>query len=236
MPDQVNSLRVLIIHGFAGNIGEIEPLNQFLISRGFITSCPRLKGHDGTRKSLVGVGYAEWVQSAEDGLLELIADSGRVVVVGFSTGGLIAVNLALKYRLAGIVFLNTPIFHWDLKRILLNIGNDFKTGEFASLKYYTRSTLGIPFSALFNFKIFLHKTKRLLHQVTCPILIAQGMKDDTVHRRSAAYIYNNVASVIKELKNYQNSDHIICHGADREQLFGDIEKFIKQSSLALLKN
>ncbi|GAE86858.1 hypothetical protein JCM21531_187 [Acetivibrio straminisolvens JCM 21531] len=53
------------------------------------------------------------------------------------------------------------------------------------------------------------------------------MIDDTVHHKSADYIYKNVSSKVKYVKYYENSNHIICHSIDSKDVFTDIENFIE---------
>lgn len=219
-------LGFLIIHGFGGSIGEVQPLNKFLLDNGFLTACPTLKGHTGKRKDLKGISYSEWINSAEEGLMKLLEDREKIILIGFSMGGLIAVNLALKHKVCGIIMLNTPIYHWDIKIILFNIRDDFRKGKYDSLKFYAGASLSLPFSAMLNFKALLYKTKPLLTQIKCPILIAQGLRDDTVKHGSAKYIFNNVSSEKKKLSYYNNSNHMICKGQDQKELFNDIKTFI----------
>ena len=216
----------LIIHGFGGSIEEIEPLNKYLLNNGFVTECPSLKGHTGKRKDLKGISYSEWINSAEKGLLKLCIKSENIILIGFSMGGLIAVNLALKHKVSGIIMLSMPIYHWDIKIIISNIMNDLKKSKYESLKFYLTASLSLPLSAMLNFRILLYKTKTVLSQIKCPLLIVQGLKDDTVQYRSAEYIFDNVSSEKKVLKYYNNSNHVICKSKDQKELFKDIKVFI----------
>ena len=226
-----NKIGCLIIHGFAGNLDEIEPLNKYLSSKGFITICPIMKGHMGSRRDLVFVKYTEWIESVEASLLELNSQCKQIIIIGFSMGGLIAVNLATKHKVDGIITLNTPIYHWDIKRIVRNIANDIKTKDYKNIKCYIRSATGIPFSAMINFKVLLRKTKPLFKHIRCPMFIAQGLIDDTAHHKSAEYIYKNISSDIKHIKYYENSSHIICHSIENKDVFNDIESFINNVHL-----
>lgn len=216
----------LIIHGFGGSVEEIEPLNKYLINNGFLTVCPILKGHTGKRKDLKGISYSQWINSAEKGLITLLAKCEKIILIGFSMGGLIAVNLALKHKVCGIIILSMPIYHWDIKRIIINIVNDLKKSKYDSIKLYIAASLSLPLSAMLNFKILLYKTKEILAKIECPILIVQGLKDDAVHYRSAEYIFNHVSSKKKLLKYYNNSNHVICKSKDQKELFKDIKFFI----------
>lgn len=63
------------------------------------------------------------------------------------------------------------------------------------------------------------------------MFITQGLLDDTVHHRSADYIYSNIASEQKMIKYYNNSNHIICRGEDKDEVFNDISMFINENFL-----
>ena len=218
----------LIIHGFAGNIGDIEPLNRYLLNKGFYTICIKLKGHTGKRADLARVSYGDWIDSAEEGLMKLSKKCKKIIIIGFSMGGLIAANICMKYAVDAIITLSTPIYYWDIKRISINILEDFRTRDFSNLKRYLKSSTRIPILALTNFKILLMKTKPIFKQIRCPILVIQGLLDDTVYYRSAHYIYSNVQSQLKIIKLYDNSNHIICHSEDNNEVFNDILVFVKK--------
>lgn len=218
----------LIIHGFAGTIEDIEPLNRYLLNEGFYTMCVKLKGHTGRRRDLARVSYEGWIDSAEEGFVELSKRCEKIIIIGFSMGGLIAANIYMKYDVAAIITLSTPIYYWDIRRISINISKDLKTGEFNNLNRYLKSATRIPILALMNFKILLMKTKPIFKQVRCPILVLQGLLDDTVHYRSAHYIYSNAKSQVKIIKFYKNSNHIICYSDDNNEIFNDILVFAKK--------
>ncbi len=216
----------LIIHGFGGSLDEIDTLNQFLISKGFDTACPVLKGHALTKKDMANATYTDWICSAEEALIELSKKHDKIVIIGFSMGGLVAVNLAMKYKVYKLITLSSPIYHWDFKMVCQNILNDIKMKKPGIIRNYIDAAFSVPISAVVNFKVLLQKTKPMFNEVTCPIYVAQGLKDDTVKPISANYIYENVASHKKHIKFYQNSPHVICNGEDNEELFRDVVGFI----------
>lgn len=226
----------LIIHGFAGNINEIEPLNRYLLNSGFITLCPSLKGHTGIKKDLSESNYTEWIKSAEEGFLMLQSRCDEIILIGFSMGGLIAINLSQKYKVAGLITLSTPIYYWDLKLVVENILHDYKSRTFNNLKFYIAAAFKIPISAMINFRILLSKTKPLIKKVNCPAFITQGLMDDTVNYKSAAYIYTSISSKVKQNKYYKNSNHIICCGNDNAELFKDIILFINSCIICTCSN
>jgi carboxylesterase len=222
-----NRIGCLIIHGFSGNLQEIEPLNQYLLSRNIITECPQLKGHTGRRRDLARVHYTDWIESAEKCLLKLFSYCEETVLIGFSMGGLIAVNLALKHKISKVVTLSTPIYCWDKRNFLINVTEDFRSRQLVHINHYARALIRTPLTAMINFEILKHKTKPLIKKVNQPIFVAQGLQDDTVQPRSADYIFSNAASMHKQIKYYHNSGHIICRSADGQSVFRDVLGFIQ---------
>lgn len=218
----------LLIHGFGGSAFEVLPLAYHLRDKGYHVVCTSLKGHTGKRRDLYLASYSQWIESAEKDLNNLLNRFSNVIVVGFSMGGLIAANLAIKYpAIKAMVTLNTPIYYWDFKRIYLNILKDIKKKNMHHIKYYLNSTVKFPLPALINFKILLSKTKKLFNQIRCPIFVVQGLMDDTVHQKSAQFIIESVLSNKKTIKYYKRADHLICHSSDKEMMFSDIYYFIE---------
>lgn len=233
----INKTGCLIIHGFAGNLKEIELLENYLSQKGYITLCPKLPGHTENKKDLLKADYKQWINTVKEAYEQLSQKCDLIVLIGFSMGGLL--NIQCLTELANgkisnakmektlLITLNTPIFHWDFKIIVANLLHDIKSKKFENFRFYLEVSFRIPILALLQFKSLLINTKPLLKNITCPIFVVQGMLDDTVQKRSAYYIYNKVNSNIKQIKFYENSVHQICRGLDKEILFEDIYKFIQ---------
>lgn len=226
----LDKIGVLLIHGFGGNTDEVKPFKSYLEKRGYFVLCPELKGHTGIRRDLCQSSYYDWLMSAESALIDLRKNCNLIVLIGFSMGGLIGLNLSTRHQLYAIAALNTPIYYWDFPRIATNIYQDIRLNKTTYLSNYIKSSLKYPLSSMISFRSLLAKTKGILKQVECPVFIAQGLQDDTVQHRSADYIYKSVSSKIKKLKYYKNADHLICHSQDKDMLFEDILGFIKNLS------
>jgi len=218
----------LIIHGFAGNPDEVSNLSDYFIKKGYYVSCPVLKGHCGKRRDLAWTHYNEWIKSAEDELVVMLQKCDSVIIIGFSMGGLIAANLAVKYKIDAVITLNTPIYYWEKRKIFKNIINDLKTRKFEKTKGYISSSFNIPFTALYNFIALLKSTKLIFTKIKCPIFIGQGLLDETVQHRSADFIYENAGSAVKVIRRYKNASHLICHSPHKDELFEDIYGFVNK--------
>lgn len=221
-----NRLGCLIIHGFGGSIYEVEPLAEHLNEKGYDVLCPHLKGHTGQRRDMKNAVYGDWIESAEKELLKLKENTEEIVIIGFSMGGLIAINLACKYDIKGIVTINTPIYYWNLKRVMLNLMRDLKNRRTDYFKRYMRANKNSPIPAMYNFLLLLKQTKPQICHVDCPALIIQANDDDTVRKASVDYIYSNLSSAHKEIKLYDNGGHLILRSQEAAQVIKDVEMFL----------
>lgn len=225
---QKDKLGCLIIHGFGGGIYEIKPLADYLTENGYIVTCTKLKGHTGCGLDMKNANYKDWITSAEEDLIELIKKTNNIVIVGFSMGGLIAINIACKYNIKGIVTINTPIYYWNILRVLINIIDDFKNKKFNNIKRYIKAKKASPIISMLNFLLLLKITKTKLTNIECPFLITQAKDDDTVRLKSVNHIYNNISSKEKEIKFYEKGGHLILISRTKDRIIIDIEIFLKK--------
>lgn len=217
----------LLIHGFGGSTEEVRPLAQHLEAEGYTVACPSLKGHTGKRRDLRGVTCEDWIASAREEMMELRKKCRTIYMIGFSMGGLIAFHLAREYTPVAIVTLNSPIYYWDIKRVLLNIFEDFRSKRFTHTTRYWHSLGKLPLNALFHFRLLLSKTKPLLKEIQCPVFVVQALEDDTVRKSSANYIHGHITSEHKQLRFYTGSGHLILWSKAAESVIKDVTGFIR---------
>lgn len=227
---QHNNIGILVIHGFGGGTFEIESLAKYFAERGYIVACPKLKGHTGNRKQMKRATCDDWIDSAEMELLKLIKKTSIVIIVGFSMGGLIAVNLAGKYKeyVKALVTVNTPIFFWNMKRVAINLTDDIRCKKCDNLKRYLKAKKSSPLVSMMQFLKILKISKEKFLDIEVPFLITQAMDDDTVKIKSVDYIYNNISSSVKEVKYYEKGGHLILESQYAWDVINDVDKFINK--------
>lgn len=200
----MNKTGILLIHGFAGDVGEIKLLQDYLVQRGYEVACPLLPGHGMTKAELAKSTYCEWIDSVEQTYLDLSRKCSRIIVIGFSMGGLLAVNL-WNYGFTGLVTINTPVYYWNPKMIARNLLTDFRM---AGRKYLKAST-DKSFSSMLEFQKLLTKTKPMFQNVSCRTLVVQALDDDTVKSKSAYYIMKKVRADIELCKIPQGGHNLL---------------------------
>ena len=216
----------VISHGFAGSKQEVEFLYDYLTQNGIECACITLKGHGETRRDLARSYYMDWITQARQDVQKIIKGYDRVVFVGFSMGGLIGANLCSDLPIDRMVFVNTPIFYWNLHIIRKNLHSDLKNRRCEHLRRYYGS-ITIPLRALVQFtKLLRHARENAFSSVCCDCLILQGKNDDTVQQRSARYIHDAVQSGRKEIRYYEKGVHQIFECEEKESVSRDILEFI----------
>lgn len=244
-----NGTGVLLLHGFGGSPLEVEPLAERLAERGFTVSVPLLPGHGATPREFAATTNEQYLAAAREALQTLRHRCDRLYVVGFSMGGLIALQLEQEECIDGLVLMSTPIQPW----------NDF--ADFSLLKMVATSgtrlhvyvpTLGIPrwirehrrqskglppgsiepayaaYPAASCLRVLemIERVKPQLAQVTAPTLILQSRDDHVSAPSSAEYLLNHLGTAEKRLIYLENAGHTVALGRQSEQVRDRVEEFV----------
>lgn len=211
-----DSLGCLLIHGYGGSSFEMEGLAAALEGAGFAAQLVRLPGHGKDFVDFAVFRFPVWLAHAEAELKGMLARHARVAVIGFSMGGTIALNLAARYPVAGVVAISTPVhvlslWPWPLDNLKLYgrtvvsqirrlLGPPMprtfpETGEtsrdIAPWQGFS-GPLNIP--QLVSMRVGCAQTRHLLPRLTAPLLIMQDGRDRLVNPDNAWTIARLAAS------------------------------------------
>ncbi|WP_438313284.1 alpha/beta hydrolase [Sporosarcina sp. FA9] len=225
---------VLFIHGFTGAPFEVQPFVNFMKREtDWVIAVPTLPGH-GITLSLGKATAESWMMEAELAMRKLQAEVDRVVVVGFSMGGLIAMYLSLRYPVAKLVLLSAAAKYISPRNLLGDMGIMLKE---SITKNYSPNT----FYHLYNYKLtntppqatieFLRIVKMVepyYGLITAPVCIVQGAKDGIVPFSTADHLFKVLGSSEKELIRSDYGKHHICYSDDSEEWFAKVLEFIKK--------
>ena len=103
---------ILLIHGFLSSPAELRSLGERLHAAGHHVLGVRLKGHGTSPWDLRSRSWHDWAASVERGYEILKAYSQTIHIVGFSTGGLLALNHAASHpnkRIKSVISVNAPV-------------------------------------------------------------------------------------------------------------------------------
>ncbi len=213
---------ILLIHGFPASPAEMRPLGEFFNKNGYTVYGARLKGHGTSPYDLDQTPWGDCVESIEHGYKVLSLYCKKIIVVGFSIGGVVALDLVSKSRdnICGIVSISASIevegmdkvsltlsaYVEKLIKIVPGVKTKFLEWDTESPKINYRS---VPLQKVMDLKNYIDRVKEQLKSVSIPILIIQGTKDPLVKHHSADFIYETVSSKDKEIYWYESDKHII---------------------------
>lgn len=209
----------------------MRDLGQCLYNKGFNVYGMLLDGHGTKEEDLLEIKWEDWYRSVKRAyeLTRLVGD--EVIVVGSSTGGDLALHLAVdKPKVFGVVLLASAIFFQDWRINFSGIGKYFIKYNFRPLSpelkpYYYES---MAVSAIYEVYKLSGVTRKELRNITQPILIIQSKSDKTVKPESAEYIYKKIGSKNKELVLLENCPHALVTSENPKQneVFGTISNWV----------
>jgi carboxylesterase len=231
----------LLLHGFSGSPAEMRGLGEYLADQGLRVEGVGLAGHGTDPAHLKYLTWRDWLHSAAEGLERASHGGRRVVVVGFSMGGLLGLHLcaANPDRVDRLVTMSSPIyfrdrrihlipvvrhlFRWHhVKRISQNRDPEAHT-RYVSYRRY-------PLIAVDRLLNLIRNSRRVLPKVTTPALVMHGLHDRVIHPRSALYIYKHIGSEEKELVWWRNSGHGLVFDAEREDVWERVREYVKRET------
>jgi carboxylesterase len=210
-------LGVLVLHGFTSDVHCVDPLVPFLDAEDLPYRLPILRGHGTKYQDLQGVGNRDWFEDGENALLDLYRECDKILVVGLSMGGLVALELAARHRdkVAGVASVAAAVKFQDPLAFLTpvmarfvkfwpspNAYNDDECRKRENRNYPKFATSA--FASLWEYS---QKVQNLLSFVKAPIVILETKRDQVVAPVSASIIHHKVSSKDKNLVWFEKSGH-----------------------------
>lgn len=225
---------VLFIHGFTGGTYEVEPFANYVASKtNWVIELPTLQGH-GATLDLKKASAQNWLMDAELAYRKLEKEVDEIIVVGFSMGGLIAMYLALRYRVKKLVLLSaaakyiSPKVLLDDVRILLT---ESITKQHTSKTFYNLYNYKLTHTPILSTLEFLKIVKTIEPYYTyidCPTCIVQGERDGIVPFTTAELLHSRLGSSDKIILTSPTGKHHICYSDDCEEWFEQALKFMEK--------
>ena len=248
LSDDKESVGILLVHGYKSAPQEVAPLAEFLNKSGFKTYAVRLSGHGTAPKNLSNISWHDWYDSVERGYAILRNVCKKVVLIGFSTGGLLSLLYTAHkknfHHIAAVISINSALKLRDIRARMvpgINIWNEFLEKfhiESARLEYIDDK----PENPYINYsRNYIHGVAELeklmdhceenLAKITVPSLIIQAKNDPVVDPISAKLISDKITSKNKKLIELDFSNHVIINCQRQQEVFEVIGEFLQQQKL-----
>ncbi|PIU99084.1 hypothetical protein COS59_01715 [Candidatus Wolfebacteria bacterium CG03_land_8_20_14_0_80_36_15] len=218
---------IFLLHGFFSTPEELSSIANILADNGFTVYCPCLPSYSSYEKSsLIDFCKAdcnEWEKEAETAFLNLKKEFNKVYVGGHSLGANLAILLAGKHKVEGIISLGTVIYLSIILRLTRKIiPFVFRVIAKKNAVSFFQVTSAISILDMAN---IIKETKETLPKIEQPILVIHSKNDKMIFPQSARYIYRKVRSKHKKLIFVRNKN-INGHGLLCEKLGPEIVKEI----------
>ncbi len=240
-----NRFGVLILHGLSASLDCVREIEPPLKALGLPTRMPVLRGHNAeSPEALRGVTWQDWVSDATLAFNDLNSEAERVIVIGHSMGGLMALILASEHSeiidsiilAAAAVKMNlifapgrplnflVPLLKIGVKKI------DISTKHYAdsSLAQYDTNYLWLPAESVIALFDLIKLTRKRLPEVKTPALIIQSHNDSSISAESVDMIYKQISIPI-ELKRviwFEKTEHEMFRDCERQGIINVMKDYI----------
>ncbi|MDP4171162.1 MAG: alpha/beta fold hydrolase [Bacillota bacterium] len=219
----------VIIHGFSGNPWEVEPLAHALERMGYEVMTPLLPGHSIDKERIGKATALDWTQMIEKIVKHAIEENKKIHMIGFSMGAMIASIMAYRYQLSTLVLLSPAVYVLTPYVLKMKLENFYKNRrENRSRTSYTISFPSTPIYNMLQFQKIVRQAKRIFQNISIPICIIHGQKDEIVDPKSSELIYRVTSSKDKELHFLPLSKHHICQDCEVETVNQLVIKFLEK--------
>jgi carboxylesterase len=237
MANEKKPLGVLIVHGFTGSLDTVKAVVPVAERLGLPYRMPVLRGHGTRYQDLDGVRYTDWYDDGLAALKELAQEVERVVIVGLSMGGLVALRLAMEHgeHVSGLILLApalrfadplvplTPLIkiffrYWDSQ-------NSFRDMELA--KQCTNYPK-FPTAAFGQLLDFGHEIERRLGEVKVPVTTLFSRQDQIIHPIAMKLLEDKLGSRDKQFVYFEKSGHEMLQDCEAQAVTAAIEDALRR--------
>jgi acylglycerol lipase len=243
---------VVIAHGFAEHGGRYALIADRLVADGLAVRAPDHRGHglsEGKRTSVVRFDdYVDDLTTVVERAREEWA-SRRIILLGHSMGGLIALRLAVRASVPidGLVVSAPAACPRDVSRLTLTVGRALSrlapnTGVLrlplnrisrdpAVVDAYNHDPLVFrtPIRARLGAEMLtaMDRVEAGLPGLRIPLLVMQGTADGLVDPGCGPHVYERAGSADKTLKMYDGLWHEIFNEPERDHVLDDLASWVR---------
>ncbi len=226
LPKRANGLGVVLVHGFLASPAELRGLGEKLEADGYTVMGVRLAGHGTSPWDLRDRKWEDWLDSVRRGYQIMSAFVERICLVGFSSGGVLSLQLAAEHPdgLVGVAAISAPVKFRNRNLIFVPLvhGANKLTGWMSSFEgvmpfqpYDTEhpdiNYRNIPVRGLYELQRMVDALTRRLLDIKSPAMVVQGTEDRVVDPKSAEIIMKGLGSEKKTLHMIDAERHGILN-------------------------
>lgn len=204
---------IILVHGYGGSIGDYRAIAKELHDLGYSVRGVRLAGHGQDLEALRHSTVEDWRNSVSQAIVEVQQHCQRVVIVGSSFGGVLALDYAFRHNtvVAGLVLVNTAlsysgggVFQRAILRTLSWFTPYYPKKGLSSAERQRGQEVGSapawPIQGILDTAdLARHDIIPNLSKITVPALIVHSAHDPIVGERNSQVLCERLGSTVKDV-------------------------------------
>ncbi len=229
---------IIYIHGIMGSPTEFRQLveNSDLSHTNY--KALLLPGHGVGGKDFIKSGPVDWQAHVNKEIDYHFHNNEKIILIGHSLGGLLALQAASDFNIAGIVLINTAMrTRMSVQQILLSLKVLFSSQNSKDPIVSTyRNSFGVGLHdwwtvpawslKLLDVLEVAKQTEKVLPLIKTRVKIFQSMKDETVNPISAEILKRGLVNSSVQLTYLNNSMHAYFDQKDLQLITEGIEELV----------
>lgn len=238
------STACLLVHGLGCGPIQMRELAENLCDWGFTARGILLPGHCGNRGGLALSTLNDWIEKVEYEYHHLKSEYEDVMVVGFSLGALLTLQLALKHPLERIILMGVPMFmireYLPINSLIKFCKKFIKRVKTIKRKCYMESDAysgylhqpietHYPLQTLHELRQIIDTVKPKLKDIKSQSLIIHSRKDMIAAPASARYLIEHLGSDDKRLVWLEQSHHLMMYDNEKWIVLNAVKEFLLEN-------
>jgi carboxylesterase len=182
--------------------------------------------------------WPDWLASVEDGYHVLRGACDRIVPIGLSMGGLLALVLSSRFDVAGVVPMSVPFHPPDRRmrgargRIDTDPVRRYTAGmpDWRALQAMATHLEYPQYPIRGGLEVYdlIGEMRASLPRINCPVLIIHSRNDHSVPFEDAGHLQSHLGSPDTRIVSLENSGHVVKRDAERGRVFDEVSSFVRR--------
>ena len=237
-PDS-SRLGVLLLHGFTSHTVCVSGLVPYLEAAHIDVEMPWLRGHGGVPKDLIGVTSSMWYEDALAALGKLAERVDRIIIVGLSMGGVVALQLCADthpYRskivgcvtwAAALAFKNPLSVLVKPLSYLIQMWPGQESFSDMECKKKCQNYPEFPTKAFASLYDYAASMRKRLDEIRVPLCAIHSKLDQVIPFKMSQKLVSTVKSPYTELVVLEKSGHELGQDCEAKIVFEQTMRFIQ---------
>ncbi|MCF6251973.1 MAG: alpha/beta fold hydrolase [Methylococcaceae bacterium] len=221
-PKKNNGIGIILIHGLLASPAELRGYAVELLTQGYTVLAVRLKGHGTSPYDLRTRTYEDWYRSVLRGVKILRVYCESIVVIGFSTGGGLALKLAAENgdKVIAVVAVAVPLKFVDKSFAFIPLlhGTNRLVKWVSSIEgvkpfvennpeHKTINYSNVPVKSLYELRRLMENIEEKVVDIKIPTLLVHADNDPVVDIESAHIILKKLGAEYKKVVTIHSDRH-----------------------------